>query len=148
MSGTFNRANVLRGPSRPRIYAKRAAKAAGVTQGLISQLESGLTVDPSGETLHDLASALRVPIAFLLSSERPHGMPQFHYRKRAKLGRRALEMIEAQINIRRIHAARLLQGYDIEADRFPLDRFGSIGVDTAASGTAHPRALDAAARAG
>ena len=96
------------------------AKTAGVTQALISKLEAGLTVDPSEETVEALASSLRVPVAFFMSSERPHGMPQFHYRKRAKLGRRALDMIEAQINIRRIHASRLLQGYEVDGDGFPI----------------------------
>lgn len=103
------------------------AKAAGVTQALISKLESGLTVDPTTETVAAIAAALKVPVAFLESTEKPHGMPQFHYRKRAKLGRRALDMIEAQINIRRIHAARLFRSYDLEADRFPvidLENFG------------------------
>lgn len=120
MSGVFNRAMFSVARAARGFTQSELAKSAGVTQALISKLESGLTVDPSEDTVTALASALRVPVAFLLSGERPHGMPQFHYRKRAKLGRRALEMIEAQINIRRIHAARLLQGYEVEADRFPV----------------------------
>ena len=103
------------------------AKAAGVTQALISKLESGLTADPTEETVASIASALRVPVAFLESAERPHGMPQFHYRKRAKLGRRALDMIEAQINIRRIHASRLFRSYELEADRFPVVDLEAMG---------------------
>jgi Zn-dependent peptidase ImmA (M78 family)/DNA-binding XRE family transcriptional regulator len=103
------------------------AKAAGVTQALISKLESGLTVDPTAETVAAIAKALHVPIAFLESAEKPHGMPQFHYRKRARLGRRVLDMIEAQINIRRIHAARLFRSYEFDADRFPVMDLESMG---------------------
>lgn len=120
MSGAFNRAMFSVARAARGFTQSELAKAAGVTQALISKLESGLTVDPTEETVKALASALRVPVAFIVSSERPHGMPQFHYRKRAKLGRKALEMIEAQINIRRIHASRLLQGYELETDRFPV----------------------------
>lgn len=120
MSGPFNRAMFSVARAARGFTQSELAKAAGVTQALISKLESGLTVDPSEETIDALASALNVPVAFLTSSERPHGMPQFHYRKRAKLGRKALEMIEAQINIRRIHAARLLNGYEVESERFPV----------------------------
>jgi len=120
MSGTFNRAMFSVARSSRGFTQSELAKAAHVTQALISKLEAGVTVDPSDETVEALAAALSVPVAFLTSSERPHGMPQFHYRKRAKLGRKALEMIEAQINIRRIHASRLLQGYEVDADRFPV----------------------------
>ena len=95
------------------------AKLARVTQALISKLESGLTADPSTETLEALAGALRVPITFLTADERPHGFPQFHYRKRAKLGRKALGSIEAQMNIRRMHAARLFKSYEPDKERFP-----------------------------
>jgi Zn-dependent peptidase ImmA (M78 family)/DNA-binding XRE family transcriptional regulator len=120
MSGAFNRAMFSVARAARGFTQAELAKAASVTQALISKLEAGLTVDPTEETVAALASALRVPVSFLMSPERPHGMPQFHYRKRAKLGRRALEMIEAQINIRRIHAARLLRGYEVDADRFPV----------------------------
>ena len=103
------------------------AKAAGVTQALISKLESGLTVDPTADTVAAIATALNVPVAFLESAEKPHGMPQFHYRKRARLGRRALDMIEAQINIRRIHAARLFRSYELAVDRFPVVDLENLG---------------------
>lgn len=120
MAAQFNRAMLSVARAAQGFTQSDLAKAAGVTQALISKLEAGLTVEPGEETVDALATALRVPVNFLLSSERPHGMPQFHYRKRAKLGRRALDRIEALINIRRIHAARLLKSYEVEADRFPV----------------------------
>lgn len=120
MASNFNRAMFEVARAAQGFTQSDLARHAGVTQALISKLESGLTVDPAPETVSALASALRVPVSFLLSDEKPHGMPQFHYRKRAKLGRKALDKIEAQINIRRIHAARLFRSYELEADRFPV----------------------------
>lgn len=119
MIGQFNRAMLSLARAARGLTQSELAKSARVTQALISKLESGLTVDPSQETLEAISLALRVPVAFLVSDEKPHGMPQFHYRKRAKLGRKALDLIEAQINIRRIHAARLFKSYEPDAERFP-----------------------------
>ena len=119
MIGQFNRAMLSLARAARGFTQSELAKSARVTQALISKLESGLTVDPSQETLEAISLALRVPVAFLVSDEKPHGMPQFHYRKRAKLGRKALDLIEAQINIRRIHAARLFKSYEPDAERFP-----------------------------
>jgi len=102
------------------------AERAGVTQALISKLENGITIDPTPETVSALADAMRLPSDFFYSSERPHGLPPFHYRKRARLGKRALDKIEADINLRRMHVARLLRSYDAAVQReFPtidLDR--------------------------
>lgn len=119
MVGQFNRAMLSLARAARGFTQSELAKAARVTQALISKLESGLTVDPSQETVEAIAKALRIPVAFFVSDEKPHGMPQFHYRKRAKLGRKALDSIEAQINIRRIHAARLFNSYESDAERFP-----------------------------
>lgn len=96
------------------------AKLAGVTQALISKLENGLTTDPTNETVAAIAGALNFPVAFFYSNERPHGLPPFHFRKRARLGKKALDKIEADINIRRIHLARLLKSYEVAGHReFP-----------------------------
>lgn len=127
MSGHFNRAMLSMARAARGFTQTELAKAAHVTQALISKLEAGLTVDPSQETLDSLAGALRVPVAFLLSEERPHGLPQFHYRKRAKLGRKALDAIEAQMNIRRIHASRLFRSYELDAARFPAIDLENMG---------------------
>jgi Zn-dependent peptidase ImmA (M78 family)/DNA-binding XRE family transcriptional regulator len=120
MSGSFNRAMFSVARAAQGFTQSELAKSAGVTQALISKLEAGLTTDPAPETAESLASALSVPVAFLFSEEKVHGMPQFHYRKRAKLGRKALDKIEAQINIRRIHVARLFRAYETQSDRFPV----------------------------
>jgi Zn-dependent peptidase ImmA (M78 family)/transcriptional regulator with XRE-family HTH domain len=127
MVGQFNRAMLSLARAAKGFTQSDLAKAAGVTQALISKLESGLTADPSAETIDALARSLNVPATFLVSDERPHGLPQFHYRKRAKLGRKALDTIEAQMNIRRIHAARLFKSYEPDAERFPAIDLENMG---------------------
>jgi Zn-dependent peptidase ImmA (M78 family)/DNA-binding XRE family transcriptional regulator len=140
MVGHFNRAMLSLARAARGFTQSDLAKAARVTQALISKLESGLTVDPSPETVDAIADALHVPIAFLTSDERPHGLPQFHYRKRAKLGRKILDSIEAQMNIRRIHAARLFKSYDPNAERFPAIDLDNMGW-TAQQAALHIRGL-------
>lgn len=127
MAGQFNRAMLSLARAARGFTQNDLAKVSCVTQALISKLEAGLTVDPSQETVSAIANALRVPVDFLISDEKPHGMPQFHYRKRAKLGRKALDAIEAQINIRRIHASRLFKSYEPEEDRFPAIDLENLG---------------------
>lgn len=127
MVAQFNRAMLSLARSARGFTQSELAKAANVTQALISKLEAGLTVDPSLETLDALSKALKVPTSFLVSDEKPHGMPQFHYRKRAKLGRKALDAIEAQMNIRRIHVARLFKAYEPSAERFPSIDLENLG---------------------
>lgn len=127
MVGQFNRAMLSLARSAKGFTQSDLAKAARVTQALISKLEAGLTIDPSAETVEAIANALSVPRAFLLSDERPHGLPQFHYRKRAKLGRKALDTIEAKMNIRRIHASRLFKSYEPDVERFPAIDLENLG---------------------
>lgn len=102
------------------------ARRAGVTQALVSKLENGLILDPTPETINSLASALHVPSVFFFVEDRIIGLPQYHYRKRSKLGKKATLKIEAETNLRRMHIDRLLRSYDMSyADDFPsidLDR--------------------------
>ena len=88
------------------------ARASGVTQALISRIENGLDV-PSEEVLSFLSSALRFPRAFFFEESRALGLPQYHYRKRARLGARILQKIEADTNIRRMHVQKLCRSFEI-----------------------------------
>ena len=120
MNDIFNRALLQVARDARGFTQGELAQRAGVTQALISKLENGLTPDPTPETVEALARALNFPVLFFFSEERPHGLPPFHYRKRARLGTKALSKIEADINIRRIHLARLLQSYELSAKQdFP-----------------------------
>ena len=101
------------------------AKRASVTQALISKLENGLTTDPTQDTVASLASALGYPESLLRADERPHGLPPFHYRKRARMGVRVLNKIEADINIRQLHMARMLRSFEVETER----EFPTIDLD-------------------
>lgn len=121
MTETFNRALLQVARAARGFTQGELAQRAGVTQALVSKLENGLTTDPTTETVAALAKAVNFPIPFFYSSERPHGLPPFHYRKRARLGAKVLGKIEAEINIRRIHLARLLQSYELPAKQdFPV----------------------------
>jgi Zn-dependent peptidase ImmA (M78 family)/DNA-binding XRE family transcriptional regulator len=88
------------------------AKAAGVTQALVSKIENGLITQPSSEVVDHLAAATKFPPCFFYQNERVIGFPHFHYRKRARLGIKALAHIGALINLRRQHVTKLLRSYE------------------------------------
>jgi len=93
------------------------AKKSGLTQAFMSKLEHGLITQPSEEALNSISSALGFPVSFFQQRERAIGFPHFHFRKRAKLGKKALDRIAAIINIRRQHIAKLLRSYEDETVR-------------------------------
>jgi Zn-dependent peptidase ImmA (M78 family)/DNA-binding XRE family transcriptional regulator len=121
MTERFNRDMLMVARAARGFTQDELAKQAGVTQALISKIENGLTLDPTSDTVSALARALEFPEDFFYSSEKPHGLPPFHFRKRASLGSKALAKIEADINIRRIHLDRLLKSFELLASKeFPL----------------------------
>jgi Zn-dependent peptidase ImmA (M78 family)/DNA-binding XRE family transcriptional regulator len=93
------------------------AKAADVTQALVSKIENGLITQPSGDVVEKLARAVNRPATFFYQEERLIGFPHFHYRKRARLGTKALAKIGAIINIRRQHIVKLLRSYETAPER-------------------------------
>lgn len=90
------------------------AQSAGVTQALVSKMENGLIQEPSDDAVSKLASIMRLPPSFFYQHDKSVGLPHFHYRKRAKLGAKPLSQIEAVVNIRRQHIAKLLRSYEFE----------------------------------
>ena len=88
------------------------ARNSSVTQSLISKIENGLIASPSEEVLDKIASALDFPVSFFVQSERSEGFPHFHFRKRAKLGAKPLAHVNAVMNLRRMHIAKLLRSFD------------------------------------
>lgn len=93
------------------------AKAADVTQALVSKIENGLIAQPSDDVVEKLARAVNRPSSFFYQQERLVGFPHFHYRKRARLGTKALARIAAIINIRRQHILKLLRSYEHAAEK-------------------------------
>ena len=85
----------------------------GVKQGTISKYEAGL-LEPPDDFTKELSSALGYTPDLFFQTGRPYGMPPFHYRRRKKLGAKALSKIIAEMNIRRIHLSILLRSYDAE----------------------------------
>lgn len=88
------------------------ARAAGVTQALISRIENGMDV-PSEDVLAALSRAVRFPVSFFFQEGSASGLPQYHYRKRAKVGSRVLQKIEAHTNIRRMHIQKLAKSFQV-----------------------------------
>jgi len=91
-----------------------------VSQGLLSKAEAGIS--PIGPALlQGLSRELRYPEEFFLQPDQVYGpsMSEFFHRKRASTSARALAQLHAQINIRRIHAERLLRSADPVECRIP-----------------------------
>jgi Zn-dependent peptidase ImmA (M78 family)/transcriptional regulator with XRE-family HTH domain len=105
------------------------AALAGITQGTVSKLETGV-VPASTETLSRIASALDYPTALFLDSEPVYDLDGgvFH-RRRATTPVTRLRQLRAQVNLMRIHIERLLSIVDLETDldlhRIDLEQYGS-----------------------
>ena len=98
------------------------AKAADVTQALVSKIENGLITQPSDEVVDKLARAVNRPSTSFYQQDRIVGFPHFHFRKRAKLGTKALARIAAIINIRRQHIVKLLRSFE-NAPEKPIPQY-------------------------
>lgn len=125
MESAFNPAMLLLARSARQQTQGDLASNSGVTQALISKLENRLLGDPNPETVNAFAHALGFPEDFFYLDERMHGLPPFHYRKRSKLGAKALQKIEADINLRRMHIERLMRSYELS----PSFKFPQVDLD-------------------
>ena len=97
------------------------ATAAGVTQGLISQIEHGRRDVPS-EKMTRLAHALGFPLPFFeqQADYSGFGLSFVFYRRRASARVGLLRRLQAEVNLRRLHVASLLSGIELEtANQFP-----------------------------
>lgn len=89
----------------------------GVMQGTLSKYETGFHEPPS-EFIGDLSSILGYPEPFFFEVGRPYGLPPFHYRRRKKLSAKVLARIIAEMNIRRMHLAKLLISFERKTNAF------------------------------
>jgi Zn-dependent peptidase ImmA (M78 family)/transcriptional regulator with XRE-family HTH domain len=108
----------------------RVASLLGVSQGHLSKVEAGL-LPVSDHLVDGLSSVLDFPPHFFAQPEPVYGpgTSEFFHRKRKTLSPRLLATLHAQVNIRRIQIARLLQGVEVEGEQIPEydpDAFDSI----------------------
>lgn len=106
-----------------------------ISQGLLSKVEAGLiSINPA--LLEALARELCYPVEFFVQPDPVYGpsMSEFFHRKRATTPAKLLAQLHAQINIRRIHAERLLRSADPEECRIPrydLEDFNGSAAEVA-----------------
>jgi len=118
MSGEFN-ADLLRVARQARGWSQtELSRQSGVSQANLSKLENGL-IGPTDDVLERVADALHFPQSFFFAPDRVLGLPMsVHpmYRKKASVGQRGLERLEAELNIRLLHIRRLLKAAEFEPD--------------------------------
>lgn len=79
----------------------------GIGQGTLSKYEAGLLIPPD-EIIDDFVKTInRYSRKFFFQPEQIYGFPPFHFRKRKKLGVKALSRIVAEMNVRRVHVKKL-----------------------------------------
>ena len=130
MSGEFN-ADLLRIARQARgLRQTELSRQSGVSQANLSKLENRL-IAPSDDVLDRVASALHFPRSLFFEPDRMFGLPiSVHpmYRKRAHVGQRRLERLEADLNIRLLHIRRLLKSAVFEPElplpEMDIDEFG------------------------
>lgn len=105
------------------------SRQSGVSQGYLSKLENGM-IDPLDDVVDKLSASLDFPRAYFFEPDHISGLPvSVHsmYRKKASVGQRAQDRLEAEINIRLMHIRRLLKavdfGSELELPSFELDEF-------------------------
>ncbi|MPZ51040.1 MAG: ImmA/IrrE family metallo-endopeptidase [Dehalococcoidia bacterium] len=101
---------------------KELASALAVTQGAISRIEGAL-LPISDSLLARVSEHLRYPQEFFFLQDAVYGpsTSEFFHRKRQSAPSRAIIQLHAQLNIRRIHIARLMRS--IEMDNVKMERF-------------------------
>ena len=111
------------------------AKRAGVTQAAISKWEAGVT-QPSAEFVTALANALTFPASLFYETDPVFGVPiSVNYRKSASVGAKAIDKMEAEINLRLMHLRRLLTSMDYKPElslpRLDIDEYNGDAAHVA-----------------
>ncbi|KKL73695.1 ImmA/IrrE family metallo-endopeptidase [uncultured Sulfitobacter sp.] len=92
------------------------SRRSGVSQANLSKLENGL-IGPTEDVLGTVSATLGFPQSFFFQNDRVIGLPMsVQYRKRASVGQKAIEQLEAELNIRILHIRRLLDAADLEPE--------------------------------
>ena len=123
MHGNFN-ADLLRVARQVRGWSQaELSRQSGVSQANLSKLENGL-IGPTDDVLERVAEALHFPQTLFFQPDRILGLPMsVHpmYRKKASVGQRAIERLEAELNIRILHLRRLFKAAEFEPE-LPLPK--------------------------
>ena len=128
MSTGFNQ-DLLRIARQARGWSQtELSRRSGVSQANLSKLENGL-IGPTDDVLDGVSEALGFPVDFFFQNDRVIGLPMsVQYRKRASVGQKAIERLEAELNIRILHIRRLLDAAELEPElslpRLDVDEFG------------------------
>jgi Zn-dependent peptidase ImmA (M78 family) len=115
--GKFNHHMMILGREARGLTQAELADRLSLGQGTVSKYETGFQ-DPPEEFVRDLGRALDYPNTFFYEPGRPYGLPPFHYRRRKKLGVKALARIVAEMNIRRLHLSKLLVSFGWKTNTF------------------------------
>lgn len=107
------------------------ARDLDVTQSAVSKMENG-TFAITEQMIERIAKLLHYPESLFYVQDMRLGLGPseiFHYRKRAKLTKKSLDMFHAQVSLRRIHVRMLLNSVDIEPffeiPHLDIDEFGT-----------------------
>lgn len=105
------------------------ARALGVSQGMLSKVEAGFKA-PTDAMLAKLATELEFPEHFFAQVDPVFGpgLSEFFHRRKQDVGVKMLGRVHAQVNIIRMHIARLLRAVELpELKIRPLDMSGFAG---------------------
>ncbi|WP_299736041.1 ImmA/IrrE family metallo-endopeptidase [uncultured Roseobacter sp.] len=128
MTATFNQ-DLLRIARQARGWSQsELSRRAQISQANISKLENGI-IGPSEDVISKLCDTLGFPNDFFLQNDRVIGLPMsVQYRKKASVGQKAIERLEAELNIRILHIRRLLDATELEPElalpRMEVDEYG------------------------
>lgn len=103
----------------------------GISQSLLSKLESGVVVTLDSNRLAALSEVLQYPPSFFVEPRqiREVGSPCLYHRMRKTLPKKMLTQLDARMFVRHVNVTHLLNGLDIEGDRMfhalDPDEYGS-----------------------
>jgi Zn-dependent peptidase ImmA (M78 family) len=112
------------------------AKAAGISQGMISKAENGL-IELSEDQVEAIAGHLSYPSELFYEPGRARalGSACLHHRKRKTLPTKILRTLNARMELRLISARRLLRDLDVDAERMfhtmDPDEYGGTPAEVA-----------------
>ena len=95
------------------------AKAAGISQSAVSQMESGVIAEPTDRVVAQLAEALRYTPTVFYASIRFQQLPITFFRKR-RMGVKDVSAIRARVNLFRLRVETLLKASEYEGPRIAL----------------------------